>query len=181
MGLLLLSRCTNSCLPGVGLSGAFPVEFRDLIFGDMFCSETYAFGNIEMYFCLYAKHWNNPPQCGSSGSRLFGFFQTLPGIFRALQCLRRYAQTRNAFPHLANCLKYMCTILSYMALSIYRVDKTWSNLAFFIAVSTINSFYCSVWDLIMDWSKHSSIVHSVLRLLTVEQQVWAISPLSTSF
>ncbi|KAF1812292.1 EXS-domain-containing protein [Eremomyces bilateralis CBS 781.70] len=94
--------------------------------------------------------------CNSNHSRLLGFFTTLPGIWRALQCLRRYKDTRNVFPHLVNFGKYTFTILQYMSLSLYRIDRSTGYLALFIAVSSINSIYCSIWDLAMDWSKSST-------------------------
>ena len=87
----------------------YPVEFRDFFLGDMFCSETYAMGNLEVYFCLYRNFWKYPDQCNSGHSYLLGFFSTLPGIWRALQCLRRYRDTYNLYPHVANFGKYMCT------------------------------------------------------------------------
>ncbi|KAF1346084.1 EXS family-domain-containing protein [Delphinella strobiligena] len=90
--------------------------------------------------------------CNSSHSRLLGFFTTLPGIWRALQCLRRYWDTRNVFPHLVNCGKYTFTILYYVSLSLYRLDKINSMRAMFIFFATINATYCSVWDIVMDWS-----------------------------
>lgn len=124
--------------------------------------------NIELFFCLYANGWNNPSQCNSTHSRLLGFFSTLPGIWRALQCIRRYYDTRNIFPHLVNCGKYSMTILYYVTLSIYRIDRTWTHLAVFITFATINAIYCckasfdsfrppanlslAIWDLLMDWS-----------------------------
>lgn len=81
--------------------------------GDMFCSQTYAMGNLELYFCLYANtrenDWPNPGQCNSTSSRLLGFFSTLPGIWRAIQCMRRYWETKNVYPHIANLGKYTCT------------------------------------------------------------------------
>ncbi len=87
-------------------SGFRTVEFRDFFIGDMFCSQTYAMGNIELFFCLYAHGWNNPDQCNSGRSRLLGFFSALPGVWRALQCAKRYLDSRNAYPHLANMGKY---------------------------------------------------------------------------
>lgn len=108
--------------------------------------------NIELFFCLYARHWNNPPQCNSSHARLFGFFQCLPAIWRAFQCLRRFLDTKNAFPHLANFGKYVCTILFYSTLSLYRIDRALQFQAAFITFALLNAIYCSVWDLVMDWS-----------------------------
>lgn len=134
------------------LAGLYPVEFRDFFLGDMFCSLTYLMSNIELFFCLYAHYWNNPSQCNSTHSRLLGFFSTLPGIWRALQCIRRYFDTRNVFPHLVNCGKYGMTILAGVTLSLYRIDRTNNMLALFTTFATVNSIYCIIWDLLMDWS-----------------------------
>lgn len=158
---------------GVFFSGLYPVEFRDLLFGDMFCSLTYAFGNIELFFCLYAKHWQDPPQCGSGNSMLFGFFSTLPGIFRALQCIRRFWESGDVFPHLANAGKYSFTILSYISLSVFRIHGGDNLMAFLIAASTLNSFYCIVWDIIMDWSLgNPSAKYPFLRDNMLFDHVW---------
>lgn len=110
--------------------------------------------NLELFFCLYAQHpiWQNPSNCNSSHSRLLGFFTALPGIWRALQCLRRYHDTRNVFPHLVNCGKYMFTILYYMSLSLYRFSPHPSLMAMFIVFASVNAIYCSAWDIVMDWS-----------------------------
>ncbi|KAI0145098.1 EXS-domain-containing protein [Xylariaceae sp. FL1272] len=133
-------------------AGVYPVEFRDFFLGDMYCSLTYATSNAELFFCLYAHHWNNPPQCNSNHSRLMGFLMTLPAIWRALQCIRRYYDTRNVFPHLVNCGKYFMTILAGIFLSLYRLQNSHTNLALFIFFSSVNGIYTSVWDLFMDFS-----------------------------
>lgn len=134
-------------------SGIYPVQFKDLFLGDMMCSQTYAFGNIELFFCLYARHWRDPPQCNSGSSMLLGFMTTLPAIWRLFQCLRRYYDTWAAFPHMANAGKYTCTILSYMTLSLFRLSRSHERLAVFASFSAINAIYCSLWDVIMDFSK----------------------------
>jgi xenotropic and polytropic retrovirus receptor 1 len=108
--------------------------------------------NIELFFCIYAHYWDNPDQCNSSHSRLLGFFSALPPIWRALQCIRRYADTRNVFPHLVNCGKYSMTIMAAVTLSLFRIDGTNSTLALFATFSVVNSIYCSIWDLLMDFS-----------------------------
>ena len=150
---------------------------------------------MELFFCLYAKAWNNPGQCNSTHSRLLGFFSTIPGIWRALQCLRRYYDTRNAFPHLVNCGKYTFTILFYMSLSLYRIDKNDSLKALFITFATINSIYCckstcyppfsccsltsiAIWDLAMDWSR-SNIPHTMMQLVDLLRSLQSV--LRTSF
>ncbi|KAF4449834.1 hypothetical protein F53441_7029 [Fusarium austroafricanum] len=134
------------------LAGLYPVEFRDFFLGDIYCSLTYATANIELFFCLYANYWQNPVQCNSSHSRVLGFMIALPPIWRFLQCLRRYKDTRNVFPHLVNGGKYTATIVAAVMLSLYRIHDSRSHLALFITFSTINSVYCSFWDLFMDFS-----------------------------
>ncbi|KAL7625328.1 Xenotropic and polytropic retrovirus receptor 1 [Parahypoxylon ruwenzoriense] len=133
-------------------AGLYPVEFRDFFLGDMYCSLTYATSNVELFFCLYAHGWNNPVQCNSNHSRLMGFFCALPPVWRALQCIRRYRDTGNIFPHLVNGGKYGATIMSAVTLSLYRMQRTESNLGLFITFSAINGIYTSIWDLFMDFS-----------------------------
>ncbi|KAL7790893.1 EXS domain-containing protein [Trichoderma ceciliae] len=155
------------------LSGLYPVEFRDFFLGDMYCSLTYSTANVELFFCLYANHWNNPGQCNSTSSRLLGFFTTLPSIWRFLQCIRRYRDTRNFFPHLVNCGKYTASILSYLCLSLYRIHQTRSNLALFVTFSTINGVYTSIWDLFMDFSLlQPQSRHTALRDILALKHRW---------
>ena len=132
--------------------------------------------NIELFFCLYASYWSNPVKCNSSHSRLLGFFQTLPSIWRAFQCIRRYADTKNAFPHLLNLMKYMCGVLYYATLSMYRVDRQMRFKASFITFALLNAVYTSVWDLIMDWSLgnvgNPHAKHPLLREVLAFRRVW---------
>jgi len=91
-----------------------------------------------------------------------------------MQCIRRYIDTRNAFPHLANCGKYGATILYYMTLSLFRMHKSFELKVVFIAFAAINAFYCSVWDIVMDWSllDPTSRPHRFLRETTAYKDVW---------
>ncbi|KAJ5775214.1 uncharacterized protein N7511_000225 [Penicillium nucicola] len=155
------------------LAGIYPVEFRDFFLGDMYCSQTYAMGNIELFFCLYASYWGNPPHCNSSHSRLLGFFQCLPSVWRAFQCIRRYLDTRNAFPHLLNLGKYIFGVLYYATLSMYRIDLQTRFQASFITFALLNAVYTSVWDLIMDWSLGNPYAkHPMLREVLAFRRVW---------
>jgi hypothetical protein len=154
-------------------AGLYPVEFRDFYLGDMYCSETYSISQLEVFFCLYAHHWNDPPQCNSNHSHLLGFFTTLPAIWRALQCLRRYYDSRNWFPHLANFAKYMGNILYYMSLSLYRMNLTPQYRAVFITLAAINGVYCSFWDVAMDFSLGNPYAeHPFLRDRLAYRHVW---------
>ncbi|KAF9891239.1 hypothetical protein FE257_004803 [Aspergillus nanangensis] len=155
------------------LAGLYPVEFRDFFLGDMYCSQTYTMGNIALFFCLYAKHWTDAPQCNSSHSRLMGFFTTLPSIWRALQCIRRYVDTKNVFPHLLNFGKYMFGVLYYATLSMYRIDRVTRFQAPFITFALLNAVYTSVWDLAMDWSLGNPYAHHpLLREALAFRRVW---------
>ncbi|KAJ4336537.1 Xenotropic and polytropic retrovirus receptor 1 [Ascochyta clinopodiicola] len=155
------------------LAGIYPVEWRDFYLGDMFCSLTYSMSNIALFSCLYARGWDDPAQCNSSHLRTMGFLSCLPGIWRALQCIRRYWDTGNKFPHLLNCGKYFATIIFYMTLSIYRINKTGPNKAVFITFATINAIYTSFWDIYYDWSLGDPRAkHPFLRKELGYKKVW---------
>lgn len=102
-----------------------------------------------------------------------GFLSCLPGIWRALQCIRRYWDTGNKFPHLLNCGKYFATITYYMTLSIYRMDKSGPNKAAFITFAVINAIYTSFWDIYYDWSLGDPRArHPFLRKELGYKKVW---------
>lgn len=143
-------------------SGFYPVEFRDFYLGDILSSLTYPIGNLPFFFCLYGNEWkhylgrgeapSNNYRCDSSHSRLLGFFQTLPSIWRFMQCVRRYMDSGDEFPHLANMMKYLVGALYYALLSVWRIDRTSTHRAVFITFASINAVYTSIWDIVMDWS-----------------------------
>lgn len=143
-------------------SGFYPVEFRDFYIGDILCSLTYLSGNLSFFVCLYADKWrnilgggsfpSNSNRCDSKHSRTMGFFSSLPSIWRFLQCLRRYMDTGDAFPHLANMSKYLILTLYYCFLSVWRIDRIAKYRAIFIVFACLNSIFCSMWDVVMDWS-----------------------------
>ncbi|KAJ5461427.1 uncharacterized protein N7458_002979 [Penicillium daleae] len=137
------------------------VEFRDFFLGDMYCSHTYAMGNIELFFCLYITYWYDPVKCNSSHSRVMGVFTCLPSFWRACQCVRRYANDKkkkklsfpqDAFPHLFNLAKYLCGIGYYMTLTMWRINRQTRFQASFLTFALLNSLYTSIWDVVMDWS-----------------------------
>ena len=130
-------------------------------------------GNLELFFCLYASYWGYPPKCNSSHSRLLGFFQCLPSVWRAFQCIRRYLDTKNAFPHLLNLGKYIFGVLYYATLSMYRIDLYTRFQAAFITFALLNAVYTSVWDLIMDWSLGNPYAKNpMLREVLALRRVW---------
>lgn len=154
-------------------SGFYPVEFRDFSSADVFCSLTYSMGNISFFFCLYAGDWkhllgggaaSSQSRCGSSSSHLMGFFAALPSIWRFLQCGRRFMDSGDAFPHLANMVKYLVGVAYYTLLSLWRIQRSQTFRVLFITVASINSIYCSAWDIIMDWSLgQTNSTHFLLR------------------
>ncbi|KAL8709740.1 MAG: hypothetical protein Q9220_005526 [cf. Caloplaca sp. 1 TL-2023] len=103
------------------IAGVYPVEFRDFFLGDMYCSLTYAMGNLELFFCLYVHSWNQPAQCNSTHSRLLGFFSTLPGIWRAIWDLAMDWSLCNPYaehPFLRDVLGYKSPWTYYLAMII---------------------------------------------------------------
>lgn len=97
----------------------------------------------------------------------------MPPIWRALQCIRRYLDTKNVFPHLVNCGKYSMTIMAAVTLSLYRINGTNSNLALFATFSVVNSIYCSIWDLLMDFSLlQPDARHRFLRDILALKRRW---------
>ncbi|KAF2758536.1 EXS-domain-containing protein [Pseudovirgaria hyperparasitica] len=137
----------------------YSVEFRDFFLGDMLCSLTYVMGNIELFFCLYARGWTNNAQCNSRNSALLGFLTTVPGIIRAIQCGHRVYLTRKAWPQLYNLAKYFATIAFYMSLSLYRINQNTATKSIFITFATVNSVYCIFWDIFIDWSLGNPAAH----------------------
>ena len=144
----------------VVMSGFYPVEFRDFFLGNIFCSLTYSISNASFFFCIYATHWynvsngsNSGSSCGSSQSRILGFLNALPAIWRLLQCLRRYLDSGDWFPHLANMVKYGVSALYFAFLSAYRINLGSNSLrSLFLVFACINTIYCSLWDVLMDFS-----------------------------
>lgn len=102
-----------------------------------------------------------------------GFFNTLPPIWRALQCIRRYVDTKNVFPHLVNLGKYTMTILAGVTLSLYRIEENTTHLALYVTFSVVNGIYCSVWDLLMDFSLlQPDSRHVLLRDILALKRRW---------
>lgn len=118
----------------------------------MYCSLVYAIADIELFFCLYITWWDEPINCSSRRSRLFGFLLALPLIWRALQCLRRYWDTRQAFPHLANALKYVLLMVTAVMLSLYRIDDERLHFNLYVFFASVAALYGGLWDVFLDFS-----------------------------
>lgn len=154
-------------------SGLYPVEFRDFSNGDMFCSLTYSLSNLSFFICQYSRDWRHllgggtaidVSTCGSNRSRTMGFLAALPSVWRFLQCMRRFMDSGDAFPHLANMIKYLLGVSQAALLSLWRIDSTQTFRVLFIVFASLNSIYCSIWDVAMDWSLgQSNSKHFLLR------------------
>lgn len=154
--------------------GFYPVEFRDFFMADILCLLTYTLSNVSFFVCLYGDKWrsvlgggalpSDTVRCGSTYSRSMGFFAALPSIWRFMQCARRYMDTGDAFPHVANMLKYLIGALYYCMLSLWRINRSSSHRALFVTFASLNSVYCAVWDIVMDWSLgQTNLKHFLLR------------------
>jgi hypothetical protein len=61
-----------------------------------------------------------------------------------------------------------------MSLSLFRIHKTFQLKALFIFFAALNAVYCTVWDVVMDWSllDPSSKPHPFLRETLAYKQTW---------
>ncbi|MBE7180327.1 MAG: hypothetical protein INR71_03800 [Terriglobus roseus] len=60
-----------------------------------------------------------------------------------------------------------------MTLSLYRINKTAEMKAVFITFAAVNALYCTLWDLVMDWSLLDPYApHPFLRRTLGYKQVW---------
>ena len=159
-------------LARLALAFIYPVTFADFFIGDMFCSLAYSMGNIEVFFCLYARSFQEPTKCSSSNSRILGFFNALPAIWRALQCLRRYNDSKAWMPHIPNFGKYCATCLMYATLSLFRTNENITTEAIFITCAIVNSIYTIFWDIKLDWSLGNMSAGGLREDLTFRKQPW---------
>ncbi|KAL4913925.1 EXS family-domain-containing protein [Aspergillus aurantiobrunneus] len=67
----------------------------------------------------------------------------------------------------------MFGVLYYATLSMYRIEKVTRFQAPFITFALLNAVYCSVWDLVMDWSLGNVYArHPLLRETLAFRRVW---------
>lgn len=61
-----------------------------------------------------------------------------------------------------------------MSLSLFRIHKSYELKAVFILFATLNSIYCSIWDVVMDWSllDPTSRPYPFLRETLAYRQTW---------
>ncbi|EMR10502.1 hypothetical protein PNEG_01213 [Pneumocystis murina B123] len=146
-------------------SGLCSVEFRDFFLGDQY--------NSLLFFCFYNYYFKNLIQCDISHFKLMEFLQTIPGIFRFLQCLRRYYDSKHVFPHLINAGKYTCAILTYTFFSIWKINSHSKWRVIYIIFASINSIYTSFWDLFIDFSLMQLYAeHPLLRNNLIFKHYW---------
>lgn len=67
----------------------------------------------------------------------------------------------------------MASITFYMCLSLYRIEKVTHYQIPFIVFGVVNAVYCSLWDVVMDWSLGNLFApHTGLRDILAFRQVW---------
>lgn len=67
----------------------------------------------------------------------------------------------------------MGTVVFYMSLSLYRIDKVTHYQIPFIVFGVVNSVYCSIWDVAMDWSLGNFYSpHTGLREVLAFRRAW---------
>jgi xenotropic and polytropic retrovirus receptor 1 len=155
------------------LIGLRPIDFRDSYLADMYCSAVYSISQLEIFFFLYAHHWEDPPRCNFNHSRVLAICTTIPATWRTLQCLRSFYDSRDWFPHIANVTKYVGTIAYYVSLGLYRLHSSHHTRAVFITFSVLNGVYCSIWDVAVDFGLGNPYArYQFLRHRLIYRRVW---------
>jgi hypothetical protein len=95
----------------------------------------------------------------------------LPGVWRALQCLRACWSMDKKATDLPNFVKYVTAILLHIPLSMCRVDQTTTDRQLFIITATVHGAYASFWDMRYDWNV-GDLGHHYLRATLAYKNVW---------
>ena len=84
----------------------------------------------------------------------------LPYWWRFAQCLHKYHDTKLCFPHLVNAGKYSTSLMvAFASIWLIKSDdpedltkkKVDNAFWFYLAIKIIQSTYCYIWDIVMDW------------------------------
>ncbi|KAK0237656.1 EXS-domain-containing protein [Armillaria nabsnona] len=106
-----------------------------------FCSLIFTLSNVYLFFCSYAKGFDQWRQCGAGSKHwpIIFVLAMLPLLSRLIQSVRRYADS-HLITHLINGGKYGSGIISYLFYFLWRHQGI-------LNVSTLVSY-----DFLMDWS-----------------------------
>lgn len=137
------------------IPGVHRVEFTDFWMGDQFCSLIFTLSNVYLFFCSYAKGFDQWRQCGAGSKHwpIIFVLAMLPLLSRLIQSVRRYADS-HLITHLINGGKYGSGIISYLFYFLWRHQggNHGAIFALWCLFNTIYSLYASSWDFLMDWS-----------------------------
>jgi len=147
-----------------------PVTFWHVIVADYLTSMAKAFSDLQLTACLspgilahygdyYATEhagytrstalWEEH-HAACASSRANAVMLALPFWWRLMQCLRVYHDTREV-KNLYNALKYSTAFpLVYTGYLRKLEPSAWNDHAF-VAAAILQSSYCFVWDVLMDW------------------------------
>ncbi|PBK68704.1 EXS-domain-containing protein, partial [Armillaria solidipes] len=136
-------------------TGLYEMSFTDFWMGDQFCSLIFTLSNVYLFFCSYAKGFDQWRQCGAGSKHwpIIFVLAILPLLSRLIQSVRRYADS-HLITHLINGGKYGSGIISYLFYFLWRHQggNHGTIFALWCLFNTIYSLYASSWDFLMDWS-----------------------------
>ena len=142
-----------------------PVTFWHVLVADYLTSLAKTFSDLQLTACIssailsrdyngaaYERTtdlWNSyHAQC--SGSTANAVMLALPFWWRLMQCFRVYSETKEQ-KNLWNALKYSTAFPLVYAGYLRKYDPSAAHDHLFILCAVVQSSYCFVWDVLMDW------------------------------
>ena len=143
------------------------VRFRHFFFADIITSMTACLETTATVGCFMAQgnfKTNKPVEdLKEECIKLYGWkiiVSFLPYWWRFAQCLHKYHDTKLCFPHLVNAGKYSTSLMvAFASIWLIKSDdpedltkkKVDNAFWFYLAIKIIQSTYCYIWDIVMDW------------------------------
>mmetsp|Transcript_37878 Transcript_37878/g.95205 ORF Transcript_37878/g.95205 Transcript_37878/m.95205 type:complete len:737 (+) Transcript_37878:56-2266(+) len=135
-------------------SPIFPVCFRDFYLADNFTSLSVMFADYPFALCFYtADASRDSTHCLDSVKYWGPVLQSLPFVWRGVQCARRLAVTRKRI-HLANMIKYLLVL---PVIVFFELDNNLDGASYgvytglLVPLAVISYTYRLYWDLRRDW------------------------------
>jgi len=142
-----------------------PVTFWHVIVADYLTSLAKTFSDLQLTFCISASIlnrdqtgdpyerttdlWNNYYSECSNGT-WNALMLALPFWLRLMQCFRVYSETKEQ-KNLWNALKYSTAFPLVYAGYLRKQSPSLAHDRFFVLCAIVQSSYCFIWDVLMDW------------------------------
>jgi len=143
-----------------------PVTFWHVIVADYLTSLAKAFSDLQLTMCISNAILATPPNTNGryvpsvelweahhercAGSVTNAVILALPFWWRLMQCLKVYSVTREK-KNLWNALKYSTAFPLVFCGYLRRHSPSFRNDRLFVLAALVQSCYCFIWDIHMDW------------------------------